>query len=734
MAEAALGEPDRSPDTASAKRRRSLRFTTADGWAGLAATAVILPQAMAFGVALLAPHGIDAATGALAGLIGTAALCLLSGAFGGTPGLISAPTGPTFVLLSGALTTAAGAGLGGPDLLTALAAIMVVTGIFQSLIGISGGGRLIKFIPYTVVSGFLTGSAVLMFLSQIHPLAGGGGGDAWTHWRWIPAATAAVTFAVMHYAPRFAPRIPGTIAGLIAGTLAFQLLVRLGPGPAPEAWVIGTLPGPQSIHPGISLKALEMLPWPALLLSGLALAVLASLDTLFTAVIADVTTGARHDARRELMGQGAGQIVSGLLGGMAGAGTTGATVVSVKTGGRRWPGVTAGLTFAVLILFGGPVGTLLPISALAGIILRVAVGMLDRDIIAWAKRRRTRTDAGIALLVIVVTVAYNLMAAVGVGVAIALVFFVRAQVKAPVIHRRSTATQTHSLRERSLDQRELLDRHGDRIVIVELRGRLFFGTADRLYEQLGPDLDRPVWLILNMRRIRQVDLTGAKILQQIAERLHAHGGHLIFCEVHKEAGLGHKVRKTLRKISPREGAPEVKTFNGGDEALEYAEDGLLKELGAPGVDRDWRITPAEMDFCENMSAEEISAFENSLRPLTVKGGKHLFKTGDHGDELYLVVRGEVDIRVPTTRHHYKRLAHYGPGTMFGEITFLEPGPRSADAVALRPCELLILDRSGFENLKRAHPAAAVAVLMALGRAEGRHLRWTTSELRRLSEW
>lgn len=704
-----------------------------DVWAGIAAAAVVLPQAMAFGVALVSPAGIEPATGAFAGLGAAAALCLASGFAGGTRALISAPTGPTLVLLSGAVAQLAAAGLGGSGLLGGLGVVVILTGLFQILIGLTGGGRLIKFIPYTVVAGFMTGSAILMVLSQLGPLAGEGAASNLGPWRWLPVLTAAVTLALVRLVPRWISAVPGTIAGLVGGTLFFQLAAAVSPHTVPDGWVVGVLPGVESFGFRPTGASLGVLPWAALLLPAVTLAVLASLDTLLTSVIADVRTGARHDARRELLGQGGGHILSGLLGGMAGAGTTAATLVAVRTGGRRWAGVCAGLGFLVLLSVGGPVGTLLPISALAGIVLHVAIGMVERDIVAWARRRRTRADAIIALLVTAVTVGYDLMLAVGVGVAIAVVLFVRAQVKTPVIHRRSTAIERRSVRVRADAERALLDRHGDRIVLYELRGNLFFATAEQVFSELALDLDRPAWIILHLRRVHQVDLTGIKLLQQIANRLDDHGGELVFCEVHRGAGLGHKVKKTLRKISPTH-VVEVRTFNGSDEALEYAEDALLAELGVAPRDRARRVGLERTDLCRTMSPEQIESFSRMLQPRVVKEGEKVFSAGDEGEELFIVAAGEIDLLLPTTPHHHKRLAKCGPGTLFGEIAFLEPGTRTADAVAVSDSELLTLLRPTFKRLADEHPDTARAVLAALARIQSERLRWAAREIGRLAEW
>lgn len=409
-------------------------------------------------------------------------------------------------------------------------------------------------------------------------------------------------------------------------------------------------------------------------------------------------------------------------------------MVAVASGGRRWSGFAAGVSLVFLVLFFGSAGRWLPVSVLAGIIIHAALSLVELDIAAWARRRRTRRDAAVAVLVAAVTVGYNLMVAVGVGVVIAIMLFIGAQVTAPVIHRRTTAAHQRSLRQRSAEQAALLGQYGDRIVIYELRGALFFAKADQLFEELKPDLDRRTWVILHMRRVAQVDLTSIKILEQIATRLNRHGGELLCCEVHKEIGIGHRVHETLRKISTRRTAPEVKTFNGADEALEYAENALLSELGTPPTHTHAHIALADTDLCLDMDAEEVASLARVLQSCTLAASSYLFEAGEYGSEIYLVMHGEVEIRLRTGRRHYKRLAIYGPGTLFGEVAFLDPGARSADCVAVAQSELMKLQRADFDRLKQSHTDAAISVLVAIGKAQGRALRRNTEEIQNLAQW
>lgn len=710
------------------------KIQTGDVWGGMAATAVVLPQAMAFGVALFVTAGLDSAQGALAGLLGAAIVSTTSGISGGTKGLISAPTGPILILLTGVLATMHATGMSGQNIMINLAAIIVMTGFFQMLIGFSGGGRLIKYIPYPVISGFLTGSAILMIMSQLDPLSGKEAGESWQSWRWIPAVAAIFTFITMYYSPKLIRWLPGTIAGLIMGTVIFHIIAYFNPAVLPDAWLIGEMPGFENVGYDISVESFNFIAWTTVIPAALALSILTSLDTLLTAVIADVVTGERHRANVEMVGQGIGQVISGIMGAMAAAGTTGATLISVKTGGRRWVGLMAGLSFIIIIFIAGKAVEILPISVLAGIILYVAVHMIDTDIIAWLKERRLWQDAGIALLVTGITVFYDLMIAVGIGVIIAIILFIRSQIKAPVIHRRTTAKHIRSLHERSTRERELLKDNGDRIIIYELRGNLFFATADRLLEELESDLDHSNWIILHMRRVAQIDLTAIKYLEQIGSRLNKHNGVLIFCNVHHGIGIGFNVQDIFRIMSLDHECCQVLTFNGRDEAIEFAENALLEELGVRTTHIGDTVPLSQNQFCRGLNKDELIIVESILNITNLNKGEILFSAGDEGDELYLVINGEIDIRLPTTKHHYKRLATYGAGTYFGELSLLKPGKRVADAVATFPTKLMSLNRETFEKLRTEYPGLAQGILMNLAEIQVEHQRWSADEIQRLSEW
>lgn len=702
---------------------------------GLAATAVALPQSMGLGVALFLNMGFDASAGALAGLVGAAALSLSSGLTGATRGMISAPNGPVVTLLAVSLGAVAAEGVEGDAILLALVAIVLLTGLFQFLLGVTGSGQLVKFIPYPVVAGLVTGIGMLMVSSQMKSLSGEDAQAMGLQWMAVPAATALLTFGVSEIAPKFIPRVPGIICGLVVGVLAFHLMMYFAPAPTPDAWLVGTIPGIDSIQLEFDTSLLGGLPWPVILVSALTLTVLASIDCLLTAVVADEATGARHNANRELAAQGIGQAVAGLLGGIGGGGTKGSTIVAIKTGGGRWAAVAASLTFILLILFLGPIGQALPIGALAGVIIFVGISLLEWNILHWLRTPATRLDALVAMLVVATTLAFDLMVGVGVGVVGSVLLFVRSHVNAPLVHDRLTAKDHHSLLYRTEEERELLDKHGDSIVYIELRGNLFFGTVDRLFTELMPDLNRPILLILNMRRVQSMDMSGLNLFRQMIKRLDAHGGQMIYSNVRKSGFKARKMHKILLWLEPDNELPKVKTFKSTDAALEYAEDELLQRLGREPAGTTHRVEIEQSDMFLHLSPDTREAVKSMLQPVSLKRKKLVYAAGEFGDALYFILKGQVEIRLPTRVYHYKRLAKLGPGSFFGEDAFLDPAPRTSAAVVTRRAELLVLDRQFFESLeKKKQREVGWAVLNEVGSSLARQLRWTQSELRRLERW
>ncbi len=707
-------------------------FSTGDIWGGLSASALVLPQAMAFGIALWFPYTHDAASAALSGLVSAACLCIASGVFRGTQGLVSAPTGPTLVLLSGAIAALAATGLSGGVLVTATLVTMAMAGVFQILIGAFQLGHLIKFIPYPVVSGFMVGTGILMILSQQAALSGSGVDLTLSEGGWIPSATAAATLLTMVFLPKYVSRIPGTALGLLVGTVAFHLLCWLFAKSSPSVWVVGDLPHIDAIEFGWDLSGVVALPWKVVVASALALAVLASLDTLLTSVVADVATGSRHDARRELIGQGAGHVMASLAGGMAGAGTTGSTLVAIRSGGRLWTGLVTGAFFLLLILFMGPIAAVLPVSVFAGIILHVAIfGMLDKDIFLWLKTPSVRIGGVIAVAVTAVTIFYDLMIAVGLGVVLAVIEFIRVQVSTAVVHRRWTAAERSSLRRRPRSQRDLLKESGDRIVGYDLKGTLFFGTADRLFDVIGEDIKKIEFLILDMRRVGQVDLTAIRMIEQLAGTMRKQGGELVLSQVPGSMGLVKREGHRHERVVPYHTDTRFRTFADAERALEYAEDRLLESLGE-SVDAQQIVSLGESELLSGFKPKARAEIEAFFSTKQIAAGDYLFRVDEESSDLFVILQGEVEVLLPYSKKRQIRLAKFGPGMSVGEVSFLEPGKRLADGRASRDCVVAVMKHSALKRLWKKNPGRGLQLLLRLGHDQSRNLRRADEELRRLA--
>ncbi len=704
-----------------------------DLWGGISAAALVLPQSMAFGMALWLPFTSDASAAALSGLIAAGILSISSALSRGTAGLVAAPTGPTLVLLSGIAATLAMHQLQGEALISAVLLTVALAGLFQVVLAELNLGHWVKYMPYPVVSGFMTGTALLMILSQKSHLLGDNVPLTMAQGGWVPAATALLTMVIIHLMPRWVPRIPGIILGLLIGSLCFHLF--LYGRPVPSAWVVGALPGLDAIQLGFHVDSIAALPWPVMLISALALAILASLDTLLTAVVADLSTGSRHSSRRELLGQGAGHLLIALTGGMAGAGTTGASLAAIRSGGRQWAGLVSGIMiFSFIALFGG-VAALLPVSVLSGIILYIAIfGMLDRDILLWLRTPRARVDAGVALAVIIVTLWLDLMTAVGLGVALAAIEFIRNQARTSIILYRWDLQDRTSMRRRSHEERQALHEHAQGIVGYVLKGTLFFGTADDLLEQMTHDLGHARYIILDMRRLNQVDLTGVRMIEHMCGMMQARGGELLLTHVPKSMGLVKRKGHRHERMIPYHENVRLHTFRDSDAALEYAEDQLLQQLGFARPEAEFSMPLGESDVLRDFTAEEKKIVQSYFSRRHYAADAYIFHYHDAGDELFVVLSGDIEVLIPGKRKKGVSVARYGPGMAFGEIAFLNPGPRTAEARVVRECEVAILTHRKLKKLCAQYPDIGLRLLMALGHDISRNLRAADARIRRLAEF
>lgn len=699
----------------------------------IAGSAVILPQSMGLGVVLFSIMGLDASSGALAGIIGAAILSLVSGLAGATIGMLSAPNGPVTMLLVGIMTTMAGSGATSDLMLLTLSSILVLTGLFQVVFSLFGGAELIKYIPYPVIVGQISAVGFLMIKSQIPFIFKPFLQLKDVVMASIPLDIAILTILVIIITPKISKKIPAVLAGFVVGIVVYQVIDYFYIHNAFSAWVVGTVPSVQNLNFGININDLKTLDLNLIITTALALMILASTDCLVTAIVADSQTNLRNNSKREIIAQGIAQMIIGFLGALGGGGTKGATLINLQSGGRRWSGVFSSIFFILLILFFGFLGKYLPISVLAGVIIFVGFGMINFNLIYWFTYKKSRIDGLIALSVFIVTISVNLVSAVGVGVLIAMIMYFRMQIKAPIIHTTRDGYHKHSLTIRTDNEKKILSENGSSIVMFELRGNLFFATADKLLELSEEYIKKDQYLIFNFLRVQLIDISGVILILQISSRMKKAGGELILCHMHKELGIGRKINKALENID-KKNSIKIHTFVDSDTSFEYAENKILKKHGILHTNSAKYIQLKENSLCRKMNPNSIDLIEKLSIKHEIKKDEIIFNQDDDASSLFILLQGEVEIRLYASKKEYKRLAKYNSGTFFGEISFIAPGKRSATAIVNSDAILLELSHDTLVNLQAENKESLLLeLLFELGERMGVELRNSAQEIRRLEQ-
>ena len=399
-----------------------LKNIRGDVLGGLTAAVVALPLALAFGNAALGPGG------AIYGLYGAVVVGFLAALFGGTPAQVSGPTGPMSVTVAGVVASLAAVGvprdLSAGEILPLVMAAVVIGGLFQILFGLLRLGKYITLVPYSVVSGFMSGIGVIIITLQIGPLLGistrGGVLESLSTLfnnfepNGAAVAVAVMTLAIVFLTPRkISQWVPSPLLALLIVTPLSILLFgdssidRIGA--IPEGGLSLSLPDP-------SLGNF----FPIILKAGLVLAVLGAIDSLLTSLVADNISQTRHNSDRELIGQGIGNAVAGIFTGLPGAGATMRTVINVKSGGST---PISGMVHSVVLLFvlvgAGPLASQIPTALLAGILIKVGLDIIDWGFLLRAHKLSLKT-ASVMYGVLFMTVFWDLIWAVLVGVFIAL--------------------------------------------------------------------------------------------------------------------------------------------------------------------------------------------------------------------------------------------------------------------------------------------------------------------------
>ncbi len=520
---------------------------------GFVAGIIALPLALAFGV--------QSGMGAAAGLYGAIAVGIFAALFGGTATQASGPTGPMTVVSASIVlfaTQTAGsleAGLG------LVLMCFLAGGIFQILLGLLGIGRYIRYFPYPVVSGFMSGVGLIIVFLQLWPLMGSSSpkstievftkiAEPISKLNWHAIGLGILTLVVNYTFPLLTKKVPSVLVALLVGTG-----VALGLG-----WdvpVIGDIPsGFPPLMIG-SLITVDPKHFVFIVQSGMTLALLGSIDSLLTSVIADNITKDQHNSRQELIGQGIGNVVASLFGGIPGAGATKGTVVAIKSGAKtRLSGVTHGVFQLVALLGLGTFVSYIPLSVLAGLLISVGVAIIDykgfKHLLAVP-----RADALVMIVVLIWTVFGNLIHAVAAGVVLASVLFMK---QASDLAETETTLTSHDP-EPVWDDEEGFEKAKGNVFIKHLYGPLFFGFSSgfrALAAKLPKDAET---LIVRMERVPHIDQSGLYTLEDTILQLSKDGKRTML------TGLQAQPEDMLRRIGLiPELIPEADVFATFDDA------------------------------------------------------------------------------------------------------------------------------------------------------------------------
>jgi sulfate permease, SulP family len=537
-----------------------IRFDNLRGdlFGGVTAAVVALPMALAFGVA--------SGAGPAAGLYGAVLVGLFAALFGSTPTLISEPTGPMTVVMTAIIANLIAVN---PEHGLAMAfTVVMMAGLLQMLFGALRLGKYVTMMPYTVISGFMTGIGVILIILQIGPFLGQAtpaGGVLGTlgalpelFANLVPAEVglALMTLALILFFPkRLKTYLPPQLLALVLGTLISILVL----GDA-ELRRIGEIP---SGLPALQLPVFDADQWRLMALNAVVLAVLGSIDALLTSVIAESLTRKEHDSNKELIGQGLGNLASGLFGGIPGAGATMGTVVNIQTGARSaLSGIARALILMIVVLWAAGLTAQIPLAVLAGIALKVGLDIIDWSFLKRAHRVSPRATL-IMYGVIGLTVFVDLITAVAVGVFIANVLTIDRLCR---IQSRSVQAIRHPDGSESLtrDAQAVLERANGRILLFRLGGPLIFGVAKAIARQHAVLEDHQV-LILDFSEVPTLGVSSSLALEKmVLEDLDAGRQVLI-------AGAEGDVRQRLDRLGITARLPSEQVVSSSQEALERAE-------------------------------------------------------------------------------------------------------------------------------------------------------------------
>ncbi|OXX35118.1 sodium-independent anion transporter [Vibrio sp. V09_P4A23P171] len=529
-----------------------------DVFGGVTTAIISLPLALAFGVA--------SGAGAEAGLWGAILVGLFAALFGGSSTLISEPTGPMTVIMTAILTSMVARY---PE--TGLAVsftVVMMAGAFQIVLGTLKLGKYITLMPYSVISGFMSGIGVILIILQLSPLlgqaapAGGVMGtltalpEIISQMKFSELFLGLLTLGILFFLPaQYRKQVPVQLVALVGVTLVSVLLFD-----SDEIRRIGVIPAglPSFVIPTFNAEM-----FTTMVIDALVLGTLGCIDTLLTAVIGDSLTRKEHDSDKELRGQGLANMIAGLLGALPGAGATMGTVTNIQVGARSpLSGVVRALVLALVVLVAGGLTEPIPMAVLAGIAVYVGFNILDWSFIQRAHKVSVQ---GMAIMygVMLLTVFVDLIVAVGLGVFISNILIIERLSREQARQVKAISDADENDVPLTDSERALLDKANGKVLFFYLSGPMIFSVSKAIARQHNHISDYEA-MILDLTDVPMIDVTvGLALENAINDALDAHCAVYLLCpNVH--------TKQQLEKFHILDLVPTEQTFSFRYEALNAA--------------------------------------------------------------------------------------------------------------------------------------------------------------------
>jgi sulfate permease, SulP family len=705
-------------------------FSFKDVTAGTIGAIVVFPTILNCGSVVSQPLGAGyAVIGIAAAFCASIVVSLLRGVFAGEPLHLVSPKANYAAMVSsvlvGALAVPAFAqSFPDPDrqaaMLMALSFLCaIIAGALQAVLGLTRLGTFVKFIPYPVVAGFINGFAIHLLLAQIPPMLGE---RTWSA-LWGAARDSGILHpgaglvgvlacAITVLVPRFVKRGSPALWGLGFGTALYWGATAAAPN---IGWggIIGAIPATLPIHPQFAeLTTLVTSPvfasiGPDLVATAVMLAMIASLQSLLSISSADAALGTRHDSNRELVLQGSGNMLAGLLGGMATGGSPSVTRTVIEDGGRgRTANLAHGVALAVLAIGLGDAIGLIPTAVMAGVVVASTFNQMDD----WSRRLLQQVlgqrhsdsngdllgNLGIVMTVTALVIVFGVLPALVGGMSLAFAVFVR-QASHNIVRRTVIGTHLHSRTSRPAAVQAALSNLVHGMILVEVQGPIFFGSADHLTTRLEDQTKALRIVILDFKRVTDIDGSGVVALERLDKALARQKCQLLLSYLPQ----GGTLRHSLKDMGFARIFKDRRVFEDNDGALAHAEDLLLRESGFIHDDLA-EYALRDFDIFKGMKPEDAALIGHDMVRSQFDAGTAIVREGDNGDSFYLLAAG----RVTVSRHVAGRVLRFSgcsPGISFGEIGMLTAHPRSADVIADTSVVCWSMDGNRFRALCADRP-------------------------------